>query len=144
MITTSIRPPAYEYVKQHGDLLKQFGADKVETPDAFTIKLTYTNNAKAVNADALLKDEIWGAKLVIDNQSTTTDVQTPDVYGISDVLKGVSGLAVSTLVPRCMCASQINVTTADQGLATLVSDLVEPKPTNMVNVSVKYDNAAEQ
>lgn len=141
---TSIKPPAYTYVEQHGDLLKQFGATKVEATDAFTIKLTYTNNEKAVNADALLKDEIWGAKLVIDNQSLTTDAPTPDVYGISDVLKGVSGLQVSTLVPRCMCDSQINVTTADQGLARLVGDLVETKPAPLVNVSVKYDNAMEQ
>ena len=144
MITTSVRPPAYEYVKQHGDLLKQFGADKVEATDAFTIKLTYNNNSKAVNADALLKDEVWGAKLVIDNKSLTTDAPTANVYEMSDILKGVGGLEVSTLVPRCMCPSQINVTTADQGFAELVSDLVEPKPTDMVNVSVKYDNAAEQ
>ena len=141
---TSIKPPAYVYVEQHGDLLKQFGATKVEATDAFTIKLTYTNNAKAVNADALLKDEIWGAKLVVDNQSNTRDLPSPDAYGMSDILKGVAGLQVSTLVPRCPCASQINVTTADQGLATLVNDLVEPKPTDMVNVSVKYDNAMEQ
>lgn len=146
MITTSVRPPAYEYVRQHGDLLRQFGADKVEATDAGTITLTYHNNSKAVNADALLKDEVQGARLVIDNQSLTTDAPTPNAYDMSDILKGVAGLDVSTLVPRGRgpSAIQINVTTADQDLARLVGDLVEPKPTDGVNVSVTYDNAAEQ
>ena len=100
MQMTSIRPPAYEFVAQHGNLLTQLGAAKVETPDAFTIKATYFNNNNAVNAEALLNDTVWGAKLVVDNQSMTADAPAPNAHTMAQLLKGVAGLDVTTTTER--------------------------------------------
>jgi hypothetical protein len=145
MQLTSIRPPAFEYVAQHGDLLTQLGATKVEATDAFTIVATYVNNDAAVNAKALLKDTVWGAQLVVDNRSMTADAPTPNVHSMEQLLKGVAGLDVSTTTERRPDGnSVITARTADQGLATLVADLVKPNPTDRIQVKVEYANDLEQ
>ncbi len=145
MQMTSIRPPAIEYVKQHGELLTQLGAAKVEAKDAFTVVATYFNNNNAVSADALLKDTIWGAKLIVDNKSMTADAPAPNAHTMENLLKGVAGLDVSTTTERRPDGnSVITARTGDQALATLISDLVEPNPTDRIQVKVEYANDLEQ
>ena len=145
MQMTSIRPPAYEYVGQHGDLLTQLGATKVEATDAFTIVATYHNNRAGVNAEALLKDTVWGAKLIVDNQSMTADYHEPTPSGIADLLKGVAGLDVSVATERRPDGnSVITARTADEGFARLVADLVKPNPTDRIQVKVEYATEREQ
>lgn len=140
---TSMIPPAPAYVRAHGELLTQLGATKVEATDNFTIKLTYTSNVAAVNAEALLKDTIWGAKLVIDNQSTTTDAPHANVYGMADLLKGVAGLDVDTRVERSPDGRRdVFASSADQQLVDAVSALVEPNPAEHTTISVFLKPAA--
>jgi hypothetical protein len=137
MQMTSALPPAYAYVKSHGDLLKQLGAVKVEATDSMTIKATYVDNSKAVNAEALLKDTAWGAKLVIDNQSLTTDMPVASGSGIADVLRGVEGLEVYEIAggPKNENTEIIGVT-FDAGLAGLLADLTEATPIKGVTVEI--------
>lgn len=137
MQLTSALPPAYAYVKAHGDLLRQLGAVKVEATDSMTIKATYVDNAKAVNADALLKDTVWGAKLVIDNQSLTTDAPVATGAGIANVLRGVDNLEVYEIVggPKNEETEIIGVT-FDAGLANLLADLTEATPVPGVTVEI--------
>lgn len=145
MQMTSIRPPAMEYVRQHGELLTQLGAAKVEARDAFTIVATYFNNNAAVNAQALLKDTVWGAQLIVDNKSMTADAPAPNAHTMEQLLKGVAGLDVSTTTERRPDGnSVITARTADEGLARLVADLVEPNPTDRIQVKVEYANDIEQ
>jgi hypothetical protein len=137
MQMTSIRPPAYEYVSQHGDLLTQLGASKVEATDAFTIKATYHNNRNGVNAEALLNDTVWGAQLLVSNESLTADFHVPTVDGLVDLLKGVAGLEVSVATARCPGGpTYIQAQTRDQNLATLLTDLVKESPMENVHVNV--------
>lgn len=98
---TSVMPPSYAFVKRHGELLTQLGATKIETPDAFQIKLTYVNNAAAVNAKAAFSDSVWGAKLLVDNQSTTLDMPAPSMQGLQALLSGVPRLETSIATARC-------------------------------------------
>ena len=49
-ITTSVVPPAYGYVRAHGDLVTQLGATKVEATDSMTISATFQDGAQAANA----------------------------------------------------------------------------------------------
>lgn len=144
MQMTSIRPPATTFVAQHGDLLTQLGAAKVEAKDAFTIVATYFNNDAAVNAQALLKDTVWGAQLIVDNKSMTADAPAPNAHAMEQLLKGVAGLDVSTTTERRPNGnSVITARTADQGLAKLMQDLVNEQPTPNINVFVQYDGAIE-
>ena len=149
MQMTSIRPPAYEYVAKHGDLLRQLGAAKVEATDGFTINLTYFNNAAAVNAEGLLKDSVWGAKLVVDNQSLTADAPFVNAHCIAEVLRGVEGLEVGVLTPRFLPGHPghpslvVNASTEDAQLARLLQDLVETRPTPEIEVAVYHKPAAE-
>lgn len=138
-------PPAHAFMSSHGDLLQQFGATKVQATDNFTIEMTYHNNSAAVNAEALLKDTIWGAKLVINNQSLTADAPVANAASMAKLLQGVAGLDVSTRTARCPGApTTIVARTADEGFAKLVSELVEPQPAKGVNVLVQYANDVEQ
>jgi hypothetical protein len=135
MQATSALPPAYAFVRAHGDVLKQLGATKVEATDSMTIKATYVNNAKAVNADALLKDTVWGAKLVIDNQSLTADAPVASATGIADVLRGVDGLEVYEIAGDKGTTEIIGVS-FDAGLAKTLADLTEATPIKGVTVEI--------
>lgn len=132
-----VLPPAYQYVKEHGDVLRQFGATSAEATDSMTIEMTYHSNAKAVNADALLTDTFRGAKLVVDNQSMTTDAPTVTPAGIADILEGVKGLEVTSAIGRDG-QTWIEASTPDAALAKLVSDLVEAKPASDINVQISH------
>ena len=137
MQLTSALPPAYAYVKSHGDLLRQLGAVKVEATDSMTITATYVDNSKAVNADALLKDTIWGAQLVIDNQSLTTDMPVASGAGIANILRGVDNLEVYEIAggPKHEQTEIIGVT-FDSRLARLLTDLTERTPIPGVTVEI--------
>lgn len=145
MQMTSIRPPAFEYVRQHGNLLTQLGAAKVEARDAFTIVATYFNNEAAVNAEALLKDEVWGAQLIVDNKSMTADAPAATAYGMEALLKGVAGLEVTTSTERRPGGNSfITASTEDPQLARLVQDLVREQPRPNIQVGVYFNGAIER
>jgi hypothetical protein len=125
------------YVQAHGDLLTQLGASKVEATDAFVVTATYTNNEKAVNAAALLKDTIWGAQLVVDNTSMTADAPTVTPSGIADLLRGVEGVKVAEVQAKGREPySLISVSSPNSSTLTLLNDLVKQNPAPGIFVSI--------
>jgi hypothetical protein len=135
-ITTSVLPPAYAYVRQHGDLLTQLGATKVEATDSMTIAATFADGAAAANASALLKDTVWGAKLVIGAEKSNPNARYgANAGGIADLLSGVKGIEVYQV-------AEANGTTSIYGLAPdattkqNLAELVDTTPMPRVHVSL--------
>lgn len=132
---TPVFAPAPALLTHSGDLLRQFGADKVQVTGADTITLTYGINATAVNAAALLKDEVNGVKLIVDNASTTRDLPVASANGIADVLRGIAGLDVN-VANAPGGTHQIQATSHDGMLVHDVAALVERSPIDGVDVAV--------
>jgi len=142
MNTSNMMPPAYAIALEHSNTLRELGAIEVATPDGFTVVASYINNAKAVNAEALLKDTVLGAKLVIANKSMTPDSPVASAQGMAQVLSGIENLAVDTLTARCPGApTSIIARTDDQALAAFLEQALEPQPAPNVNVVVQYSGA---
>jgi hypothetical protein len=144
-ITTSALPPAYAYVQAHGDLLTQLGATKVEATDSMTVTASFADNAKATNADALLKDTIWGAKLVVANTSGVREPVRVTAEGIADVLSGVQRLHVQTSYSKGLPEGNaiVGAAASDAQLVQNLAELVEPHPAPHVGVWIAFTGRAQ-
>lgn len=142
---TSLMPPAQSFVRIHGDVLRNLGADKIETPSFDEIRLTYTNNFRAVQAEAALRDSVWGAKLIVDNQSITRDMPAPTTSGIQRLLQGVPGVAAEITNDRAG-AKDLFVSSADTKTVAALRELLRENPSvidGVLNVSVFHKPEAE-
>jgi hypothetical protein len=144
-----VRPPAYAYVAAHGDLLTQLGATKVEATDSMTVKATFADSAHAVTADALLKDTVWGAKLVVDSQTRSTEAVSVTADGIADVLRGVQGANVQVSYAKGgpnnapVANAMVGVSSSDPTLVQDLTELVEPHPAAHVGVWIAFTGRAQ-
>lgn len=123
---TSVLAPSYAAAEQYGALLRQLGATKLDHGDPYELRITYFNNERAVNASAVLRDTVDGARLVVENRSMTADFHTPTVDGVARLLHGVPGVETSVGIPRGGRGLDLYVTSPDQrtvdGLRALLVD----------------------
>jgi hypothetical protein len=144
MRTETVLPPAYDYVREHADLLTQLGATEVEATDSMTIKATFADSAHAFTADALLKDTVQGAKLVIDSATKSTEAVAVTAQGVADMLSGVQGVNVQTSYSKGIPSNAlVGVAASEPTLVQDLTALVEPHPAPGIGVWIAFTGRAQ-
>jgi len=136
MIQTSIMPPATAFVQAHGNLLTQLGAKTVTATDARTITATFTNNAAAMNAAALLKDAFLGAQLVIASHAMTADKPQITAESLATALRGIANLTANVVTAADGGPTFVSVSSPDAELTSVMRAILNDRPAKNIHLGV--------
>ncbi|MCW2923371.1 MAG: hypothetical protein JWM98_775 [Thermoleophilia bacterium] len=136
LTSTPAATPAQRAIARYGDILAKLGSPEVAATGDATVRLTYGTAASAANADALLKDAVLGARLVVGDRSGSTEHPAVTTAGIVELLRGVPGVSVDIAGSTEPGRTGVWVTSGDADVSDQLGALVEQFPTPDTNVMV--------
>jgi hypothetical protein len=89
--------PAGQVVRQYGYDLRALGAYTVRATTPDTVTAYFNNNFKGTQARWAIRDAINGARIIVENNSATMDIQIPSADGVRTLMTSHPGVnAVGT------------------------------------------------
>lgn len=98
----TVPAPAYAARVRYGSDLQAMGAQQVQVTDAVTLRATFDDTRRGVTTTNLVKDTLYGAKLVVDMPLTGIPyvMTNTDVVDALRALPGVLAVYDGTLVDQ--------------------------------------------